>query len=151
MDALRDATVHTYEPALSSVCAPFVKEVKMMYNSAPGNPGILGPSDTGQINFDRATDWLLESLTAGEIDAVFMDFPAAHVWELQKCDKLAVAQKINLAVSQHLLMFHAEDAQLARDMKAALVWYRNTPAYFELERRHFKTGVVHGWHLCMLQ
>ena len=146
MDALQDATVYTTGDLAYTVCAPFAKEVKMAYGSMPGNPGIL--RNASELKLEQAFDWMRDSLKAGETDAICLDASIAHLWELQNCGELVVARNIKFGENKVLLLFHAEDAQLARDMKAAIAWYRNTPAYFELERRHLKAGVIHGTLAC---
>ena len=138
MVELRDATVHITDDYNYPLFAPFAKEVKILYSSLPSHEGILGPASASQRGTREA--WMIDSLKAGKIAAWLADYATLRMLELENCDKVVVAPNIRFGMDQTSLLFQPEDVQLANDLKAALVWFKHTPAYSELERRHMKTG-----------
>lgn len=139
MAALQSTVVHVRDESFASVFSPYVKGIEYAYGSL--TPGPLGLIDGITPHIPIAYEWLKEQLRSGKALAVLVPESLVHIWEVENCGSFAVAKSIAFAEFQWELKFRLEDIRLANDWKAAQAWYKGTPEYTEMLKRHLRVGL----------
>ena len=149
----------------------FVKQVQMAHSSIPGHEGIyhranlfniLYPTFASLFQFTgvrcislagvlgpaidlrsclEAEAWVKGQLLSGELDAVLETATWARLFVHENCNDMVVAKDVVFGESVMTMVFQQADIQLANDWKAAMLRYKNSPAYSLLLRHHLKIGM----------
>lgn len=124
----------TYELQKAHVCVMFQGMPQPFLGS------YVAPALTSTWSFEQRYNWCYDQLQAGTVEAIVGDGVSAHLFMLQHCGTLARAENIEYEPSTIHFILPAWDAELGRNISAALLHYTKTTDFSALKQAELRLG-----------